>query len=208
MQNLLNKKLSFGSIRKYCVNKLLWSFRFAKLCIWNQLIWLGSVDENFPTFTKQSIFDKADEWLLPYIGKVKKLQDLKSVDIFPLIKSVVSWDESSKLDNEAPEFYQAPSGKKIKIDYDSSQGPTVSIILQEMFGELTSPKLAGKVNLRFELLSPARRPIQITSDIGQFWSSSYFDVAKEMRSKYPKHRWPTEPLKELAGRSIKDKNQR
>ena len=72
-----------------------------------------------------------------------------------------------------------------------------------MFGELTSPKLAGNVNLRFELLSPARRPIQITSDIGQFWSSSYFDVAKEMRSKYPKHRWPTEPLKESAGTSIK-----
>lgn len=171
-----------------------------------RLIWLGNVDEDFPTFTKQSIFQKADEWLLPYIGKVKKLQDLKSVDIFPLIKSVVSWDELSKLDNEAPELYEAPSGKRVKIDYDSSQGPKVSIILQEMFGELISPKLAGKVNLRFELLSPARRPIQITSDIGQFWISSYFDVAKDMRSKYPKHRWPTEPLKELAGGSIKNKN--
>lgn len=170
-----------------------------------RLIWLGSVDKNFPAFTKQSIFDKADEWLIPYIGKVRKIQDLKNVDIFPLIRSVVSWDESSKLDIEAPEFYEAPSGKKVKVDYDASQGPKVSIILQEMFGELTSPKLAGNVNLRFELLSPARRPIQITSDIGQFWSSSYFDVAKEMRSKYPKHRWPTEPKQEKAGRSIKER---
>lgn len=173
-----------------------------------RLVWLGSVDENFPTFTKQSIFDRAGEWLLPYIGKVKKLQDLKSVDIFPLIKSLVSWDELSKLDNEAPKHYKAPSGKRVKIDYDSSQGPKVSIILQEMFGELISPKLAGKVNLRFELLSPAGRPIQITSDIGQFWNSSYFEVAKEMRSKYPKHRWPIKPLEELAGRSIKDRNQK
>lgn len=171
-----------------------------------RLIWLGSVVDDFPSFTRQSIFDKADEWLLPYIGKIKKLQALKSVDILQLMKSMISWDELSKLEKEAPEFYQTPSGKRVKIDYDASQGPKVSITLQEMFGELTSPKLAGKVNLRFELLSPANRPIQITSDIGKFWHTSYFDVAKEMRSKYPKHRWPTEPLKEIAGKSIKREN--
>jgi ATP-dependent helicase HrpB len=82
----------------------------------------------------------------------------------------------------------------------------VSVVLQEMFGQLKSPLLGqGKVPLRFELLSPARRPIQTTSDLANFWISSYFEVAKDMRGKYPKHRWPEKPLEELAGRSIKRK---
>lgn len=173
-----------------------------------RLIWLGGVDNDFPMFTKQSVFEKANEWLFPYVGEVKKLQDLKSVDVLPLLKSVLSWDELSKLDKDAPSYYEAPSGKKVAIEYDSAQGPKVSMILQELFGELTSPKLGGKVKLRFELLSPAKRPIQITSDIGEFWNTSYFDVAKDMRSKYPKHRWPTEPLKEVAGSSIKTRTRR
>ena len=121
------------------------------------------------------------------------------------MKTVLPWQLSAEFDKRAPEFYSAPSGKQVKIDYNAVQGPKVSIILQEVFGELTSPKLAGNINLKFELLSPARRPIQITSDIGQFWHTSYFEVAKDMRAKYPKHRWPTEPLKEVAGRSIKAK---
>jgi ATP-dependent helicase HrpB len=170
-----------------------------------RLIWLGSVTDDFPVFSKQNLLERADEWLLPYIGKVNKLQDLKSINILPLIKSIISWETQSILEKQAPEYYQAPSGHRVKIDYDASQGPKVSIALQEVFGELVAPKLAGKVNLRFELLSPAKRPIQITSDIGQFWHTSYFDVAKEMRAKYPKHRWPTEPLKAEAGRSIKNK---
>lgn len=170
-----------------------------------RLVWLSSIDNEFPKITKQSLFDKADEWLVPYIGKIKRLQELKKVDVLSLIKASISWELQSKLEKAAPEYYCAPSGRKVKIDYDSDQGPKVSIILQEVFGELTSPKLANKVNLRFELLSPAKRPIQITSDIGQFWHSSYAEVAKDMRSKYPKHRWPTEPLKEKAGRSMKAK---
>jgi ATP-dependent helicase HrpB len=182
-------------------------FNWTKGCeSWlSRLVWLGSVDDDFSEFTRQAIFAKADEWLLPYIGQLNKLQDLKRVDIFSLIKTVLPWQLSSVLDKSAPEYYQAPSGKQVKIEYDSVQGPKVSIILQEMFGELTSPKLAGKVNIKFELLSPARRPIQITSDIGQFWHTSYVEVAKDMRAQYPKHRWPTEPLNETAGRSIKPK---
>ena len=75
-----------------------------------------------------------------------------------------------------------------------------------MFGQIDSPKIGGgKVPLRFELLSPARRPIQTTSDLGSFWKTSYFEVAKDMRGRYPKHRWPEKPLLEKAGRSIKSK---
>jgi ATP-dependent helicase HrpB len=80
----------------------------------------------------------------------------------------------------------------------------VAIILQEMFGQLDSPMLGNNtVPIRFELLSPARKPIQTTSDLANFWCTSYFDVAKDMRGRYPKHRWPEAPLLELPGRSIK-----
>jgi ATP-dependent helicase HrpB len=73
-----------------------------------------------------------------------------------------------------------------------------------MFGQLVTPSLAyGQVPLRFELLSPARRPIQTTSDLANFWVSSYVEVAKDMRAKYPRHRWPEEPLLAKAGRSRK-----
>ena len=120
--------------------------------------------------------------------------------------ATLTWQESQILEKQAPEFYQAPSGKAITIRYDQHQGPTVSIILQEMFGQLDSPLLANKqIPIRFELLSPGRRPIQTTSDLANFWRTSYFDVAKEMRGKYPKHRWPEAPLEALAGRSIKHK---
>ncbi|MBL4621846.1 MAG: hypothetical protein JKY89_05560, partial [Immundisolibacteraceae bacterium] len=97
-----------------------------------------------------------------------------------------------------------PSHKTVAIVYDPQQGPTVSVILQELFGVTESPTLAqGRVALRFELLSPARRPIQTTSDLGNFWKSSYFEVAKEMRGRYPKHRWPEQPLLEKPGKSFK-----
>ena len=90
------------------------------------------------------------------------------------------------------------------ITYSQQHNPKVSVVLQEVFGELASPMLAwGKAPLCFELLSPAKRPIQVTSDLHHFWQNSYFDVAKDMRGRYPKHRWPEQPLLEKAGRSIK-----
>jgi ATP-dependent helicase HrpB len=75
-----------------------------------------------------------------------------------------------------------------------------------MFGQLTSPLLAnGQVPLCFTLLSPARRDLQTTSDLAHFWKHSYFDVRKDMKGRYPKHRWPEKPLEERPGRSIKPK---
>lgn len=145
-----------------------------------------------------------DEWLLPYLATVNSLAQLKQTNISELIKGILSWEEQQILEKEAPEYYTAPSEKKVPILYDKNQGPTVSIRLQEMFGEIESPKIGGhKVPLRFELLSPAQRPIQTTSDLANFWNTSYFDVAKEMRGKYPRHRWPEQPLLEKPGHSIK-----
>ncbi|MFT6926666.1 MAG: ATP-dependent helicase HrpB [Psychromonas sp.] len=166
--------------------------------------WLGSVMADFPKISETTLIEQLDNWLLPYIGRVKTIKQLRQLNIADLLMANLTWQESQTLASQAAEFYDAPSGKSITIRYDQQQGPTVAIILQEMFGQLDSPMLANNtVPIRFELLSPARKPIQTTSDLGNFWCTSYFDVAKDMRGKYPKHRWPEAPLLELPGRSIK-----
>jgi len=168
--------------------------------------WLGEHMDSFPDISKAILADTVDKWLLPYLTSVNSTAELKRVNIYDLLLGMLSWDEQQLLDKEAPTHYKAPSGKTVPITYDPQQGPIVSVQLQELFGEVDTPMIAGgRVAIRFELLSPARRPIQTTSDLGNFWKTSYFEVAKEMRGKYPKHRWPEEPLLEKAGRSIKRK---
>ncbi len=172
-----------------------------------RVVWLGNKIEGFPILSEALIMNTAEKWLLPYVSNIKKISELKRVKIFPLLSSLLTYEESKVLEREAPLLYITPSNKKVPISYDKNSEPTVSIVLQELFGELKSPLLACKsIALRFELLSPARRPIQITSDLANFWGGSYIEVAKDMRAKYPRHRWPVDPFSEKAGRSIKSRN--
>jgi ATP-dependent helicase HrpB len=166
--------------------------------------WLAAYHEGFTALSPTHLQNTASDWLLPYLSKVSSLAQLKTMNIYDLLVANLPWEQQQALDAEAPISYTSPSGKTVDIIYDKNQGPTVSIVLQEMFGQLTSPTLAyNQVPLRFELLSPARRPIQTTSDLANFWVSSYFDVAKDMRAKYPRHRWPDEPLLATPGHSRK-----
>ena len=168
--------------------------------------WLGEHLPQFPKVTEQTLVDEVDKWFLPYIIRIKNLSELKKVNVFELVTGLLSWDEKQLLEQQAPIQYVTPSDKKVLITYDKHQGPTVSVALQEMFGEIKSPCIGGnKVPLRFELLSPARRPIQTTSDLANFWKTSYFEVAKDMRGQYPRHRWPEKPLLEKPGRSYKQR---
>ncbi|MCP4985485.1 MAG: ATP-dependent helicase HrpB [Colwellia sp.] len=169
-----------------------------------RVVWLGGKVKNFPMLSEDLIMNSSENWLLPYVSNIKKLSELKRVKILPLLSSLLSYEESKILEKEAPKTYITPSNKKVSIIYHKNSEPRVSVALQELFGEHKSPMLAGNsIALRFELLSPARRPIQITSDLANFWRGSYVEVAKEMRAKYPRHRWPIDPSSEKAGRSIK-----
>jgi len=186
------------------LNLLNWTDRCEELI--SRVQWLGEHMNDFPSITKAGLVSNMEQWLLPYLSGVNSIVQLKKVDIYDLLLGMLSWDEQQTLDKEAPTHYKTPSGKSVSLSYNSQQGPLVSVQLQEMFGQVDSPMIGGgKIPIRFELLSPARRPIQTTSDLGNFWRSSYFDVAKEMRGKYPKHRWPEEPLLAEAGKSIKSK---
>ena len=168
--------------------------------------WLGLQLDDFPEVSISILQANIAEWLLPYLVGVDSIAALKKVNVLELLRASLPWSDQQILASEAPIEYKAPSNKTVAIVYDEQQGPTVSIQLQEMFGEVSSPIIGGgKVPIRFELLSPARRPIQTTSDLANFWQTSYFAVAKDMRGRYPRHRWPDEPLLEKAGKSIKSK---
>ena len=185
---------------------------------WNEsnLAWLERVrwlnaqasakQAGLPDLSEGYLMEHLTDWLRPYLAGVHSIKALKKLDLLPILQAQVPYELQSEVGQQAPEFYQTPSGKKVKIRYAVGQNPTVSVQLQALFGELASPKLAwNSVPLTFELLSPARRPIQITADLANFWQSSYFEIAKEMRGRYPKHRWPEAPLNEKAGRSIKSR---
>jgi ATP-dependent helicase HrpB len=96
-----------------------------------------------------------------------------------------------------------PSGSNVAIDYEINP-PVLAVKLQEMFGATESPKIInGKVNLIVHLLSPARRPLQITTDLIGFWNSSYKQVQKEMKGRYPKHPWPDDPFVATPTKKVK-----
>jgi ATP-dependent helicase HrpB len=111
------------------------------------------------------------------------------------IATMLDWQQRAKLDRLAPTHYVAPTGSRIAIDYTDPEAPSVAVRLQEIFGVRETPAIDdGSVPLTLQLLSPARRPVQVTRDLAGFWRGSYFEVRKELRGRYPKHVWPDEPM--------------
>lgn len=175
---------------------------------WLQRVtWLAlQCPDMLPHLTHESLLNTLDNWLLPYCTKVQTIRQLQALPVFDLLQANLDYGQQQSLNKEAPTHYIAPSGKRCVITYSPYQSPAVHVVLQEVFGELSSPVLAqGQVALCFTLLSPAQRPLQTTSDLAHFWRHSYFDVRKDMKGRYPRHRWPEEPLLAQPGRSIKPK---
>ena len=157
---------------------------------------LRSVDQDqaWPDFSHEGLLANLDEWLGPYLGPVTILQNFGKLDLGSILEGQLSWQQKQRLERLAPTRFEVPSGSAIKIDYGASP-PVLAVKLQEMFGCEHTPTVAeGKVALLVHLLSPAGRPLQITQDLAGFWRSSYHDVKKEMKGRYPKHPWPDDPL--------------
>ena len=147
--------------------------------------------DDFPGFDEGTLLQELDDWLLPYLTGVTTSDAWRKFDITPALKARLNWDQQNKLDRSAPSHFTTPLGRKIPIDYDGEH-PQIALRLQEMFGQVTHPQVVGKP-LRVTLLSPAGRPVQTTLDIPSFWATSYADVRKDMRGRYPKHPWPEDP---------------
>jgi ATP-dependent helicase HrpB len=133
-------------------------------------------------------------WLAPWLDGVTRAQHLSRLSISQILKGLLSREQQQRLETLAPTHFTAPTGSHIRIDYRDELAPVVAVRLQEVFGVLASPRLAGgRVPVTFKLLSPARRPVQITRDLATFWQGSYADVRKDMRGRYPRHYWPEDP---------------
>ena len=121
------------------------------------------------------------------------------VDLAGALLDALTWEQRRLLDTDAPTHVAVPSGSRIPVDYADPAAPVLAVRLQELFGLAETPRVArGRVPLTLHLLSPARRPVQVTSDLAGFWRGSYFDVRKELRGRYPKHPWPDDPASAVA----------
>ncbi len=145
----------------------------------------------FPDFSDAHLMDTLEAWLLPHLNGVRSTGDWKQYDLLPALKARLDWDQSQTLDRTAPAHFETPLGRSIAIDYTGAQ-PQIALRLQEVFGVTQHPVIAGQP-LQMTLLSPAQRPVQVTTDLPGFWASSYADVRKDMRGRYPRHPWPEDP---------------
>lgn len=157
----------------------------------DRLAFLSSRDPSWPSRKLEA----AREWLLPMLDGMRSFKDLKRLDMREALLYGLDWARRQELERRAPERLEVPSGSRIAIDYSDPSAPVLAVRLQEVFGMQQTPAIDdGRAPLVVHLLSPAHRPIQVTSDLAGFWTSSYADVRKDMRGQYPKHQWPEDPL--------------
>lgn len=160
----------------------------------------------FPDLSDEWLLDNinTDGWLGPWCAAMTRLEHLKRLDMKGVILSLLSWQAREALDRLAPTHFKVPSGSSIMIDYTAGERPVLAVRLQEMFGCALTPSIAGgRVALVLHLLSPAGRPLQVTSDLAGFWASSYQMIKKEMKGRYPKHHWPDDPMEAEPARGAK-----
>jgi ATP-dependent helicase HrpB len=165
----------------------------ARLCFMR-----GLEPESWPDVSDSALLATLESWLLPYITELSRLTHLKRLDLHAILLAQLDWPAQQRLDEQAPTHLRVPSGSRVRLDY-SQATPVLAVRLQEMFGLTETPRIAaGRVPLLLHLLSPARRPVQITQDLAAFWQGSYHDVRKELKGRYPKHHWPEDPLRAQA----------
>jgi ATP-dependent helicase HrpB len=153
-----------------------------------------------------ALLETLEDWLLPYLAGMRRLDHLKSLDMLAILKTRLDWSELQTLEKQVPSHCTVPSGSSIRIDYADPMAPVLPVKLQEMFGATETPSIIdGAIALSIHLLSPAGRPLQITRDLPAFWKNTYPQVKAEMKGRYPRHPWPDDPLAAVPTRHTKNK---
>ena len=146
---------------------------------------------DLPDMSDAGLLESVEDWLLPHLTGIRTAADIRNLDLTERLRARLDWAQIQLVDRLAPAHYTTPMDRRAGIDY-GADAPEISVRLQEMFGVTTHPSVAGQP-LRITLLSPAGRPVQTTMDLPGFWATSYADVRKDMRGRYPKHPWPEDP---------------
>jgi len=169
---------------------------------------LAASGADWPDLSDAALLDDLPAWLGPLLAGKTRLGQVDSGELSVALRSLIPWALQARLDAEAPEAWTAPTGARASIDYAADGGPRIEIRVQELFGLNAHPSVAGgKVPLTLALLSPARRPIQMTQDLPGFWKGSWADVRKDMRGRYPRHPWPEDPAAASPTTRVKPRGQ-
>ena len=187
------KAAMVAGIRQMGLAALPWSDELAR---WRERIaFLRLQDESWPDLSDAALLGSLENWLSPFLDGVSRRNHLPRIELAAALKALLPWDKQRELDRLAPTHIEVPSGSRVPVDYANPAEPTLSVRLQEMFGLTDTPRIAGsKVALTIHLLSPARRPVQVTRDLASFWSNGYRAVKSELKGRYPRHYWPDDPL--------------
>lgn len=161
--------------------------------------------EEWPDVSNEHLLETLEEWLAPYLIKINKLTELQKLDLDPIIHSILSWELSQKFNSLAPSKMKVPTGSLIKLNYyNDGSKVDMAVRLQEVFGLFETPSVnEGKNKVILHLLSPGYKPVQVTQDLNSFWNKTYFEVRKDLLSRYPRHHWPENPLTAEAVRGPK-----
>jgi len=150
--------------------------------------------DEWPDLTDAALTYTVTEWLAPFLAGKTKLSEIGAGDLGAALDALLPWHLKRRLEEEAPTHFEAPTGNRQAIDYETTGAPALHIRVQELFGLTQHPSIAhGKLPLTLHLLSPAHRPIQITRDLPGFWKGSWAAVKAEMKGRYPRHPWPDDP---------------
>ena len=147
-----------------------------------------------PDVGDDALMATLDDWLKPAFAGKTRLDALEEDALANALKSGMDWSLRQRIDQLAPVRIIVPSGMERRIEYAHGHPPVLAVKLQELFGLADTPRVAdGRVPVLLHLLSPGGKPLQVTSDLRNFWNSTYAEVKKEMKGRYPKHPWPDDP---------------
>ena len=162
-------------------------------------------EAGWPDLADSWLLAELEQWLAPYVIRCTRREHVQRLDMLAILRTVLDWSQQQQLDVLAPTYLSVPSGSRKRLQYHTDGSPPVlAVKLQELFGLTETPRIAqGRIPLTLHLLSPAQRPIQVTSDLASFWQNTYPEVKKELKGRYPKHPWPDDPLHAPAQAGVK-----
>ncbi|MCK2183286.1 ATP-dependent helicase HrpB [Halomonas getboli] len=165
-----------------------------------------TLGDDWPDWSDAALLDSLEEWLGPYLAGLSRLDEVEALPFARILTDGLDGALRGRLDALVPTHLTVPSGSRVALDY-RGESPVLAVKLQEVFGWAAAPRLVdGRVAPLLHLLSPARRPLQVTADLASFWANGYPEVRKDMRGRYPKHPWPEDPWKAEATARTKRRN--
>jgi len=171
-----------------------WSDEARRLC--RRVAFLATLEPEaqWPDLSEPALLAGLEDWLAPHLAGITRRAHLERLDLAAALVSGLDWERRRRLDEQAPTHLTVPSGSRVPLDY-SAEAPVLAVRLQEMFGCADTPRIAGgRVPVVLHLLSPARRPVQVTRDLASFWAGAYRAVKADLKGQYPKHWWPDDPM--------------